>query len=50
MLYVEHAAGSLHVEDPSKVKVARLTFTHLPKLALSPEESADWLGRLAAER
>ncbi|MEV1117442.1 helix-turn-helix transcriptional regulator [Actinosynnema sp. NPDC049800] len=50
VLYVEHAAGSLHVEDPSKVKVARLTFTHLSKLALSPEESADWLGRLAAER
>ncbi|MEU4740003.1 helix-turn-helix transcriptional regulator [Actinosynnema sp. NPDC023658] len=50
VLYVEHAAGSLHVEDPSKVKVARLNFTHLSKLAMSPAESAEWLGRLSAER
>lgn len=50
VLYVEHAAGSLHVEDPSKVKVAKLTFTHLSKLALTPQESAEWIGRLAAER
>ena len=50
VLYVEHAAGSLHVEDPSKVKVAKLTFTHLSKLALTPAESAEWIGRLAAER
>jgi transcriptional regulator with XRE-family HTH domain len=50
VLYVEHAAGSQHIEDPSKVKVARLTFTHLSKLALTPAESAEWIGRLAAER
>ncbi|GAA3460458.1 hypothetical protein GCM10018963_24710 [Saccharothrix longispora] len=50
VLYVEHAAGSLHLEDQSKVKVAKLTFTHLSKLALSPAESADRIERLAAER
>ncbi|MGM1058222.1 helix-turn-helix domain-containing protein [Saccharothrix sp. Mg75] len=50
VLYIEHAAGSLHVEDPSKVKVAKLTFTHLSKLALSPAESAERIERLAAER
>ena len=50
VLYIEHASGSLHVEDPSKVKVAKLTFTHLSKLALTPAESAEWIGRLAAER
>lgn len=50
VLYVEHAAGSQHIEDPSKVKVARLTFTHLSKFALTPDESAEWIGRLAAER
>ncbi|MBY8854468.1 DUF5753 domain-containing protein, partial [Saccharothrix sp. MB29] len=36
VLYVEHAAGSLHFGDPSKVKAAGLTFKHLSKLALSP--------------
>jgi transcriptional regulator with XRE-family HTH domain len=49
-LYVEHAAGSLHIENPGEVKVATLTFTHLSKLALSPDESAEWIAALAAER
>lgn len=50
VLYIEHAGGSLHVEDLSKVKVAKPTFAHLSKLALTPAESAEWIGRLATER
>ncbi|HWO58440.1 MAG TPA: helix-turn-helix transcriptional regulator, partial [Umezawaea sp.] len=50
VLYVEHAIGSVHVEDPEKVKASRLVFTHLSKLALTSQESAAWIGGLAAER
>ncbi|MFS8100347.1 helix-turn-helix domain-containing protein [Lentzea alba] len=50
VLYVEHAGGSMHIEDPSRVKATTLTFKHLSKLALTPEESAVWIERLAAER
>lgn len=47
VLYVEHIAGSVHIENPEQVKASRLVFTHLSKLALSTEESAAWIGRLA---
>jgi transcriptional regulator with XRE-family HTH domain len=50
VLYLEHAVGSLHVEDPEKVKASRLVYSHLSKIALTPDESATWIGRLAAER
>jgi transcriptional regulator with XRE-family HTH domain len=50
VLYVEHTGGSLHIEDPARVKASTLTFKHLSKLALTPEESAAWIERLAAER
>jgi transcriptional regulator with XRE-family HTH domain len=50
VLYVEHAGGSLHIEDPDRVKATTLTFKHLSKLALTPGESAVWIERLAAER
>ncbi|SEP71538.1 MULTISPECIES: helix-turn-helix domain-containing protein [Lentzea] len=50
VLYVEHAGGSMHIEDQSRVKATILTFKHLSKLALTPEESAAWIERLAAER
>ncbi|MEO6088915.1 MAG: helix-turn-helix transcriptional regulator [Umezawaea sp.] len=50
VLYVEHAVGSVHVEDPEKVKASRLVFAHLSKLALSPDGSAAWIESLAAER
>jgi len=50
VLYVEHATGAIHVEDPEKVKAGKLVFTHLSKLALTPEESATWIERLAADR
>lgn len=50
VLYVEHAAGSLHIENPAEVRVATLTFAHLSKLALPPDESAEWIEALAVER
>ncbi|MGW6447812.1 helix-turn-helix domain-containing protein [Lentzea sp. NPDC055074] len=50
VLYVEHTEGSIHIEDPARVKSATLTFKHLSKLALTPEESAALIERLAAER
>ncbi|SDL20618.1 Helix-turn-helix domain-containing protein [Lentzea albidocapillata subsp. violacea] len=50
VLYVEHTEGSIHIEDPARVKSATLTFKHLSKLALIPEKSAALIGRLAAER
>ncbi|WP_245983638.1 helix-turn-helix domain-containing protein [Lentzea flaviverrucosa] len=50
VLYVEHPAGAAHVEDGEQVKASKLVFKHLSKLALTPDESAEWVGRLAAER
>lgn len=50
VLYVEHATGSIHIEDPEKVKASKLVFTHLSKRALTPDESATWIEGLAAER
>ncbi|MFJ8960118.1 helix-turn-helix domain-containing protein [Lentzea sp. NPDC102401] len=50
ILYVEHVGGSLHIDDPARVKATILTFKHLSKLALTHEESAAWIERLAAER
>ncbi|GLY48179.1 helix-turn-helix transcriptional regulator [Lentzea sp. NBRC 102530] len=50
VLYVEHAGGSMHIEDQHRVKAATLTFKHLSKLALTAEESAAWIEGLAAER
>ncbi|MFJ8966617.1 helix-turn-helix domain-containing protein [Lentzea sp. NPDC102401] len=50
VLYVEHPAGATHVEDVERVKASKLVFKHLSKLALTPDESVEWIGRLAAER
>ncbi|GGN04364.1 transcriptional regulator [Lentzea pudingi] len=50
VLYVEHPAGAAHVENVAQVKASKLVFKHLSKLALTPDESAEWVGRLAAER
>ncbi|WP_434451497.1 helix-turn-helix domain-containing protein [Lentzea sp. E54] len=50
VLYVEYNRGSFQSEDPALVKTASLDFKHLSKLALTPEQSAAWIERLAAER
>jgi transcriptional regulator with XRE-family HTH domain len=48
-LYLEHIAGSVHIEDPEQVKVTRLAFEHLSKLALNPEQTAAWLERVQGQ-
>ncbi|WP_176947163.1 helix-turn-helix domain-containing protein [Lentzea fradiae] len=50
LLYVEHVGGAMTDENPEKVHAARLAFKRLSKLALTPDESAAWIERLAAER
>ncbi|SFR28783.1 Helix-turn-helix domain-containing protein [Lentzea waywayandensis] len=50
VLYVEHPAGATYIEEAERVKPSRLVFKHLSKLALTPDESAEWIGRLAAGR
>jgi transcriptional regulator with XRE-family HTH domain len=50
VLYVEHPAGSSHIEDRKRVADGNLQFKHLSKLALSPDESVEWISKLAAER
>jgi transcriptional regulator with XRE-family HTH domain len=50
VLYVEHPAGATYIEEAAKVKPTRLVFKHLSKLALTPDESAEWIGRLVAGR
>lgn len=50
VLYIEHAIGSVHVEELEKGKASRLVFNHLSKVALTQDESAAWIESLAAER
>ncbi|MFD5828020.1 helix-turn-helix domain-containing protein [Lentzea sp. NPDC060358] len=50
VLYVEHPAGAVHIEDLARVEAASLNFKHLSKLALTPEQSAVWIESSAAER
>lgn len=50
VLYVEHAAGATYIEEARRVKPSTLIFKHLSKLAMTPDESAEWIGRLAAGR
>ncbi|MFD5824023.1 helix-turn-helix domain-containing protein [Lentzea sp. NPDC060358] len=50
VLYIEHMAGAIHIEDPHRLKAATLLFKHLSELALSHDDSATWIERLAAER
>lgn len=50
ILYVEHVGGAVTDEYKGNVQAARLAFKRLSKLALTPDESAAWIERLAAER
>lgn len=47
--YVEHAFGSVHIEDAEDVRAAKLRFDQLSGLALSEEDSLLLLERLARE-
>ena len=46
----KEAVDRLSYNVPKRVRATALTFKHLSKLALSHEESAAWIERLAAER
>jgi transcriptional regulator with XRE-family HTH domain len=46
LLYVEHPAGSLHIEDPQKVQEAKLMFEQLRTDALTPADSVALIERL----
>ena len=45
--YVEHPMGSVHIEKAQDVARGRLVFDHLRSMALSPEESAALIERVA---
>jgi hypothetical protein len=47
--YVEHPMGSIHIEKAEDVARGRLVFDHLRSRALSPEESAALIERVAME-
>jgi hypothetical protein len=47
--YVEHAAGSVHIEDDADVRACNLRFDRLRSLALSPDDSLALIRRMADE-
>ena len=47
--YIEHAAGSLHVEDASDLRACNLRFDRLRSSALSPNDSLALIERTADE-
>lgn len=48
-LYVAHAGGSVHIENPAMVKQARVVFDRLRTTALSPMDSVALIERLAKD-
>jgi transcriptional regulator with XRE-family HTH domain len=49
LLYVEHAAGALHIEHPEKLRQTKLMFDQLRTEALSPADSITLIERIAGE-
>jgi hypothetical protein len=49
VLFIEHMAGAVHIEDERGLREARLMFDHLTSQALSPEEAITLVGRVLAE-
>ena len=47
LLYVEHVAGSLHMEKPDQLAQAKLTFDSLRSTALSPADSVAFIEQWA---
>jgi transcriptional regulator with XRE-family HTH domain len=43
IVYVEHVAGSVHIDGRERVRATRLVFEHLSERALTPEQSAAWI-------
>jgi transcriptional regulator with XRE-family HTH domain len=49
LLYVAYPTGAVHLEAEAEVRAARLVFDRLRSQALSPHDSAAFIGRMAAE-
>lgn len=49
VLFIEHMAGAVHIEEEQGLREARLVFEHLTSQALSPEESIALMERVLAE-
>ncbi|HEV2780091.1 MAG TPA: helix-turn-helix transcriptional regulator [Actinophytocola sp.] len=49
LLYVEHTAGALHIEDADAIRAAKLAFDQLRTEALSPADSVALIERIAGE-
>jgi hypothetical protein len=49
VLFIEHMAGAVHIEDERGLREAKLVFEHLTSQALSPDESIALVGRVLAE-
>lgn len=49
VLFIEHMAGAVHIEDERGLREAKLMFEHLISQALGPEESIALVERVLAE-
>lgn len=50
LLYVEYPTGAIHVEKADEVEEAKLVFSELRSVALSPADSVNFIERVGAER
>ncbi|MET8846749.1 helix-turn-helix transcriptional regulator [Amycolatopsis sp. NPDC004625] len=49
VVYIEHRAGGLYLEQPHEIEAHKVAFTHLKAQALTPDESVTFIERLAEE-
>jgi hypothetical protein len=49
MVFISHPTNLLHEDDPKKVQECKLAFDHIAKLALSQEESMEFVEKLIAQ-
>jgi transcriptional regulator with XRE-family HTH domain len=48
IVYVEGLVGNIYLERPADLQRYRLVFSHLRTMALTPDESADLIGKISA--
>lgn len=49
VVYIEHRAGGLYLEQPHEIEAHNVAFEHLRAQALTPDESVTFIERLAEE-
>jgi transcriptional regulator with XRE-family HTH domain len=49
VVYIEHRAGALYLEEPDEIQAHQVAFEHLCVLALAPDESAALIREVAKE-